>query len=116
MYDFIKKNKKHFAEINCAVIVHEYKGAIVLKYQSGFVWVLLDTDFPCRNMYPCYERIGGKSVIVKWENGTDAIPGPSLQRFLDSGKARYVPEYTPKINKSDMLVEGAALLAKVSHS
>lgn len=42
-----------------------------------------------RNDIPVVEN----GVVVGYIEGYDPIPGPSLQRFLDSGELNYVPHY-----------------------
>lgn len=101
MYDFLKERKKSFAKIGCSTFLDTAKERLCIKYPSGFEWEFRAKDFPCRNLYPCYIRIDGKSVITHWEDGEDATPGISMQKFLDSGEARYVPKYEPA-NKQDI--------------
>ncbi len=101
MYDFLKERKKSFAKIGCCYFLDSSEERLCLKYPSGFEWEFTAKDFPNRNLYPCFKRVNGKSIIDHWENGEDATPGLSMQRFLDSGEARYVPKYEP-VKKQDI--------------
>lgn len=105
----IQKTRTVYSGNYLTVHVDMYRGIAVMRYpphpMEQFLheegeelprneYVLLARDFPWRNKIPCYSRDAkGKSIIVDWIDGEDPIPGPSLQRFLDSGEKQYIPKY-----------------------
>lgn len=108
----LQRNKTIYSGNYLTLHVDMYRGIAVMKYpprpMEQFLheegeelprseFVLLARDFPWRNKIPCYGRDAeGKSVILEWIDGEDPIPGPTLQRFLDSGEKHYIPKYTTK--------------------
>ncbi|MCK9311111.1 MAG: hypothetical protein M0P26_02410 [Bacteroidales bacterium] len=112
IFDFIKEHQKEVSP-NCLVIkIDHYREKVLLRYpprpmeqflhEEGdvlprFEYELIGTDFPWRNLIPVYGKDSkGKPKVLRWIEGTDTIPGPSLQRFLDSGEERYIPKYKSK--------------------
>lgn len=107
----VQKKREVHSAIYPVIILDEYREIAVLKYPPRpleqflhpegealprFEYTLRGKDFPWRNKIPVYGRDEkGEPVVIEWIDGEDAIPSPSLQRFLDSGEKRYVPKYNP---------------------
>ena len=107
-----QKTKTIYLNNYLTVILDEYRGVAILKYpprpmeqflhEEGeelerFEQVLLARDFPCRNTVLCYGKDDDvKDIVIGWLVGEDPSSGPSLERFLKSGKKRYIPDYTTR--------------------
>jgi hypothetical protein len=108
LFDFVKEHIKEVSPNDLVVILDQYRGTAVIKYpvkpieESRFEYTLLWADFPYRNLVPVYDR---DYKVIEWIEGEDTIPGPALQRFLDSGEKTYIPEYHQRSSE-----EGTALL------
>lgn len=93
--DFLKEHQSVFVEVGCVVKVDWYRETADIKYPDGFLVELNKSDFPNRNLIPVYKKTDNRKVVIDhYEQGHDAIPSPSLQRFLESGKTRYIPHET----------------------
>jgi hypothetical protein len=120
IYDFLEEHFKEKGHADCVSKVDYYRGVAILKYPprpmdqllnienpNRFEFELVNDMFPYRNLIPVYSKDKrGKPVIIDWINGNDAIPGPSCQRFLDSGDITYVPHYTPKSSEVEAMLHG----------
>jgi hypothetical protein len=108
LFDFVREHVKEVSPNDLVLILDQYKGIAVMRYPSKpteekrFECTLLWTDFPNRNLIPVYDR---DYKVIEWIEGEDTVPGPALQRFLNSGVKTYIPEYHSR--SSD---EGTALL------
>jgi len=111
IFDLLKERDDDFAQY--VVKIDDYREIVTIKYPSGFTWELRGTDFPNRNLIPVYAKNNrGKYVIDHYEQGNEAIPGPSLQKFLDSGETRYVPGKSENLDTS--LVQDVVISQEVS--
>ncbi|MFA7205013.1 MAG: hypothetical protein WC102_01655 [Saccharofermentanales bacterium] len=112
IFDFLKEHQKTLYSSNAVIKVDQYREKVLLRYPprpmeqflyregsalTRFEYELVGTDFPWRNLIPVYGKDHrGKPKVLKWIEGADAVPGPSLQRFLDSGMKSYTPRYKSK--------------------
>lgn len=123
MFDFMKAHAKLLNQVdvferengkqvkhqryNVAAILDEYRELIVIKYKTPvltevfgrqpFIFTLTRDNFPNRNLVPVYgTNEAGKYEIVDYIQGEDAIPSPTLQRFLDTGERHYIPDHSKK--------------------
>ncbi|MFA7205624.1 MAG: hypothetical protein WC102_04755 [Saccharofermentanales bacterium] len=115
IFDFLKEHQKKVSPNNVVIKTDQYREKVLLRYPprpmeqffhrddsalTRFEYELIGTDFPWRNLIPIYGKDRkGKPKILKWIEGSDAVPGPSLQRFLDSGMKHYIPSYKSKAEK-----------------
>lgn len=122
IFDFIKEHQEKVSPNYLVIKIDHYREKVLIKYpprpmekflhEDGdalprFEYELIGTDFPWRNLIPIYGKTRkGKPKILRWIEGTDAIPSPSLQRFLDSGAERYVPEYKCKGGTAKSFLQG----------
>lgn len=103
IFDFILEHQKEVSPSDLVVILDHYKEIAVMRYPTQFEFTLMSNDFPNRNLIPVYDR---NYKVIEWLEGEDPKPGPTLQRFLESGDKNYIPEY--KSTRSSK--EGKALL------
>jgi hypothetical protein len=109
IFDFVKEHIiNEVSPSDLVLILDQYRGIAVMKYPSKpteekrFEYTLLWSDFPNRNLIPVYDK---DYKVIEWIEGGDTVPGPSLQKFLDSGENTYIPVYHPRSSE-----EGTALL------
>jgi hypothetical protein len=121
IFDFLKEHQKEVSPNNVVIKVDQYREKVLLRYPprpmeqflhkddgalTRFEYELMGTDFPWRNLIPIYSKNHkGKPKVLKWVEGRDAVPSPSLQRFLDSGMKHYIPRYESKVkNGTEALI------------
>jgi hypothetical protein len=73
IFDWYRQNEKELKKSHASAFINCNKEQIILTYPSGFTWELLRTDFPNRNLIPCYAKNGkGNWVIDHYEQGDEA--------------------------------------------